>query len=205
MKTDMKQYWEEIYEERATDEVSWYQSRPEMSLRMIEAARISVSDPIIDVGGGASRLVDHLVELGHTDLTVLDISRTALDRAKDRLGQAAKSVRWMEADITHLAPDRRYALWHDRAVFHFLTGRQDRARYLEALNRSVTPGGHVVIATFALDGPEQCSGLPVQRYSDELLQETLGGDYELVAKDRETHVTPAGKRQKFIFTLFRRK
>ncbi len=201
----MKKHWEEIYEESAPEEVSWYQTRPEISLKMIEAARLSISDPLIDVGGGASRLVDHLMDLGYTDLTVLDISGTALDRTKTRLGPAAKSVHWVETDITRFTPDRRYALWHDRAVFHFLTNPQDRTRYLDVLNRSVVPGGHVLIATFALDGPEKCSGLPVQRYSHELLQETLGNAYELVAKDRETHVTPWGKEQKFLFTLFRRK
>lgn len=202
---DKKTHWEEIYTESKPDEVSWYQSSPELSLRMIEAARLSLSNPIIDVGGGACKLVDQLAALGYKNLTVLDISAKALDHAKTRLGKAAKKIQWVESDVTEFKPKSRYALWHDRAVFHFLTNQNDRARYLEALNRSLSPGGHVVIATFALNGPEQCSGLPVQRYSHELLEKTLGNDYQLISKDQESHLTPWGKKQQFIYALFRRR
>ena len=202
---DNKTHWEEIYAEKKADEVSWYQSSSELSLRMVAAAELSLSDPIIDVGGGACKLVDQPATLGYKNLTVLDISAKALDHAKIRLSKTAEKIQWIESDINDFKPQCRYAFWHDRAVFHFLTDQNDRARYLEALNRSISPDGYVMIATFALDGPEQCSGLPVQRYSHELLEKTLGNDYQLILKDQESHLTPWGKEQKFIYGLFRRK
>jgi SAM-dependent methyltransferase len=171
---------------------------------MIEAAKLSLSYPIIDVGGGACKLVDQLVALGYENLTILDISAKALDHAKIRLGEAAKSIHWIESDIIKFRPQRSYTFWHDRAVFHFLTEQEDRARYLEVLNRSVSPDGYVMIAAFALDGPEQCSGLPVQRYSHESLEKTLGNGYQLLLRDQESHLTPWGKEQRFVYALFKR-
>lgn len=201
---DRKQHWEGIYREKDHTEVSWHQERPVMSLRLMEQAGVAPDEPVIDVGGGASHLVDHLLDRGFSDLTVLDLAASALDQARARLGARAESVRWLEADATAWEPERTYRLWHDRAVFHFLTEAADRAAYLERLRAAVPPDSFVVIATFAPEGPERCSGLPVVRYSPESLQETLGAGFELVAVQAEEHRTPGGKPQQFTGCLFRR-
>ncbi|EKD42535.1 MAG: putative methylase protein [uncultured bacterium] len=200
---DKKSHWEDVYQNKKIDEVSWYQVRPEFSLRMIEAAKLSLQDPIIDVGGGASRLVDHLIELGFKNISVLDISEKALEHARQRLGDAGKNIEWIKADIVGFKPEKKYAFWHDRAVFHFLTDLKDREQYLETMQGALSSPGYVMIAAFAQDGPEKCSGLPVQRYSHETLIQTLGPDYHLILKDREIHETPAKKQQSFIYGLFR--
>ena len=201
---DKKSHWEDVYQNKKINEVSWYQDRPKISLRMIDAAKLSFDDPIIDVGGGASRLVDHLIELGFRNLTVLDISGKALEHAKQRLGNAGKNIKWVKADIVEFKPKATYAFWHDRAVFHFLTNLGDRQRYLETMRGALSHPAYAMIASFALDGPEKCSGLLVQRYSHEILEQTLGPDYHLIAKDQEMHLTPAGKPQSFIYDLFRK-
>ncbi len=200
---DKKAHWEDVYQSKKIDEVSWYQARPEFSLRMIKATKLSFDDPIIDVGGGASRLVDQLTELGFRNLTVLDISGKALEYAKQRLGDAGKNIEWIQADIVEFQPKQTYAFWHDRAVFHFLTDPSDRERYLKVMKGTLSHPGYVMIASFALDGPEKCSGLPVQRYSHQTLIRTLGSDYRLILKDQEIHDTPAGKQQSFIYGLFK--
>lgn len=201
---DQKKHWEKVYAEKTPEEVSWYQSSPNLSLKMIATTQLSLTDPIIDIGCGASTLLDHLVTLGYSDITVLDISKTALSCAQKRLGEAGKNIRWEEANICAFKPQHSYILWHDRAVFHFLTDPGERAQYLQVLNSSLAPGGYVILATFALDGPEKCSGLPVQRYSSELLKQTLGGSYQPLLQDQEIHRTPAGREQKFIYTLFKK-
>jgi len=201
---DKKNHWEDVYEKKKIDEVSWYQTRPEVSLRMIREVRLPLDAPIIDVGGGASTLVDHLVDLGFKDLTVLDLSGKALERARQRLGDKAEDIRWIEADILEFNPKQTYAFWHDRAVFHFLMDQEDKRKYLHALDRALQPSAYAMIATFALDGPEKCSGLPVCRYSFESLHQALGFGYQLVLKDEERHKTPAGREQSFIYSLFRK-
>jgi len=203
---DPKAHWERVWREKRPDEVSWHQRRPTHSLELIAASGAGPGTPLVDVGGGASPLVDTLLEAGWQDLTVLDISGAALAHARARLGPAATRIRWVEADVTAWAPEAgRYGLWHDRAVLHFLTTPETRARYVERLRTALRPGGWAVIATFAPDGPERCSGLPVRRYDAELLLETLGDGFELVEERRETHRTPAGAEQRFAWFLLRHK
>ncbi len=170
---------------------------------MIGRTGVSLTAPIIDVGGGASRLVDYLLADGFTDITVLDVSVAALRQARERLGSAAERITWIEADITTFVPARRYQVWHDRAVFHFLTHMQDRQRYVGVLRAALAPHGDVVIATFGLRGPERCSGLPVQGYSATSLAAELGPGLTLMAEEQESHVTPAGAVQPFQYCWFR--
>ncbi|HSN18130.1 MAG TPA: methyltransferase [Gammaproteobacteria bacterium] len=199
---DRQHHWEQVYREKAEDAVSWYQAHPQVSLQLIRACT-RPGDALIDVGGGASRLVDHLLAEGFTDLTVLDIAAAALERARARLGKAAAKVRWLTADIIQWHPERRYALWHDRAVFHFMTEARDRAAYAARLRESLAPGGHAVIASFALDGPERCSGLPVRRYSPDSLAAEMGVGFRLLESRMEEHLTPMGRSQRFQYSLLR--
>jgi len=201
---DSKQHWDEVYALKAEDAVSWFQPRPETSLALIAAADLERHDPIVDVGGGASRLVDHLLADGHTDITVLDVAAAALEKSRARLGRAADEVHWVVADITRWWPERRYRLWHDRAVFHFLTQEADRAAYRRALEAGLASGGHAILASFALDGPERCSGLPVQRYSPHTLAAELGAGFNLLEQHQEEHTTPAGRVQRFQYSVFAR-
>lgn len=198
-----QQHWEQVYRDKAEDAVSWFQAHPQISLEWIRACT-EPGDALIDVGGGASRLVDHLLADGYRDLTVLDIAAPALERARARLGAAAARVRWITADVVSWSPTAQYALWHDRAVFHFLMLRPERAAYVARLRAALKPGGHALIAGFALDGPERCSGLPVQRYSPESLAEELGEGFDLVQSRLEEHHTPAGRVQRFQYSLLRR-
>ena len=200
-----REHWEQVYGERSPDEVSWYQPHVAMSLALIEATGLGAEAAVIDVGGGASTLVDDLLARGFSDLTVLDLSQTALDAARERLGEAGQVVHWLQRDITaeNLDADR-YDLWHDRAVFHFLTEAADRAAYRANLERALKPGGQLIMATFAEDGPEQCSGLPVCRYSPDALAAELGPAFELLEHRRELHHTPGGKEQAFKYCRFRR-
>jgi 2-polyprenyl-3-methyl-5-hydroxy-6-metoxy-1,4-benzoquinol methylase len=201
---DSEKHWQSVYQSRATDAVSWYQKRPSTSLDLIAASGIARDAAIIDVGGGASVLVDHLLEGGFGDVTVLDVAPAALDAAKDRLGPNAVKVTWVATDIRTWNPDRIYTLWHDRAVFHFLTDRAARESYVATLKRALAPGGHVIIATFFLEGPEKCSGLPVVRYDAVSLSAELGEDFELMEERFEEHVTPSDVTQAFLWCRFRR-
>jgi SAM-dependent methyltransferase len=196
-------HWQNTYLAKADEQVSWFQDDPEPSSTLIAGVAGSTAAPIIDVGGGSSRLVDDLVRRGYRDLTVLDLSAAALDRARARLGPAAGGVEWIAADITEWTPRRRYAVWHDRATFHFLVTEADRAAYLARLAEALTPGGHAIIATFAPDGPATCSGLPVMRYDAEGLGRTLGPAFRLVNAQRHLHRTPWGVPQAFQFAVFR--
>jgi 2-polyprenyl-3-methyl-5-hydroxy-6-metoxy-1,4-benzoquinol methylase len=201
-----KKHWEQVYATKAGDQVSWFQEHARLSLALIQGTGVSRSASIIDVGGGASTLVDDLCRQGYSALTVLDLSSTALAAARRRLGPDAASVLWMEADITQTGLARHaYDVWHDRAVFHFLTSAQDRQHYVDNVLRAVRPGGHVIVATFAEDGPLQCSGLPVVRYSASSLHAEFGDSFELLRQERETHRTPAGKEQKFVYCYCRRR
>lgn len=203
-----RRHWEDVYTNKATDELTWYQPRPDISLELIEeASGVAMDGPVrvIDVGGGASTLVDYLLEEGGYEPAVLDIAPAALERARERLGERADRVDWVVADVTEpLDALGAYDIWHDRAVFHFLTGPEQRAAYLSNLRDHLEPGGFAVMATFALDGPETCSGLPVQRYSAETLADEFGEAFELVESRREQHPTPWGGEQSFVYGLFRR-
>lgn len=203
---DVRAHWERVYEEKRPDAVSWFEESPERSLALIEASGVTRDAPIIDVGGGASRLVDALLDRGYREVSVLDVAEHSLAAARARLGDRAKDVvEWLVEDITHWVPAKdRYALWHDRAVFHFLTAEADRRAYLGALDHGLRPGGHLVLATFAPSGPERCSGLPVQRYGADELKAVLGPGFELLSSDVATHLTPNGARQDFTWCVFRK-
>lgn len=200
-----KIHWETVYSTKSADAVSWYQPHAERSLTMIRSTGVLHSGAIIDVGGGASTLVDDLVAEGYQNLTVLDLSAAALKVAKQRLGNRAELVDWRVGDITTAElPDRHFDIWHDRAVFHFLTEKHDRQAYVANVMRAVKPLGHIIIATFAADGPTKCSGLPVMRYSAEQLHAEFGGSFTLVEQEHESHHTPAGAIQKFVYCHCRR-
>jgi SAM-dependent methyltransferase len=201
--TNRGAHWENVYRTKGEREVSWFQETPTISLELIRLAGATRGSAIIDVGGGASRLVDALVDEGYEAVSVLDLSESALAAAKTRLGQAAARVTWMVADVVKWKPPRRYDLWHDRAAFHFLTDEADRAAYVVCLREALRPGGHTIIATFALDGPERCSGLPVIRYDAASLGKVLGDTFTLVETRPHDHHTPMGGTQRFQFSLFR--
>jgi SAM-dependent methyltransferase len=202
---DRPRHWNEIHDRRSTDELTWFQPHASTSLELIAAARTESGAAVIDVGGGASVLVDDLLGAGFRDVTVLDVSASALATTRRRLGASAATVEWITTDLLDWSPTRRYSLWHDRAVFHFLVADDQRRRYLEILREALAPEGHVVIATFAADGPLTCSGLPVRRYSPGELATELGAGFETVATRREEHITPAGAIQPFTWILARRR
>lgn len=200
-----KEHWEQVYTARRSDEVSWYQTHAERSLRLIKECGIGPSDPLLDVGGGASTLVDDLLARGFDRVTVLDLSGRALQAARDRLGPKAATVEWLEGDVTSLPlPASHFALWHDRAVFHFLTDATARKAYVEQIRHAVREGGHLVVATFAEDGPEKCSGLPVVRYSVDALHAEFADCFTLLKSEREVHRTPAGSEQAFNYCVMRK-
>ncbi|GAC1630231.1 MAG: class I SAM-dependent methyltransferase [Nevskia sp.] len=198
-----KTHWETVYTTKAAEDVSWFQAQATRSLAMIREAAPALDAAIVDVGGGASVLVDGLLDAGYRQLTVLDLSDAALAATRTRLGVRAAAVQWLAADITEVAlPDAAYDVWHDRAVFHFLVEADARARYVGALRQALRLGGQAVIATFAEDGPERCSGLPVRRYSSAALAAELGAAFVLLDAQRETHETPGGGRQSFQYGRF---
>ena len=197
-----KEHWERVYAQTSPLEVSWYQERPRTSLEMIGQLPLKKSDPLIDVGGGASTLVDGLLEQGFEQLRVLDLSGNALAYAQERLGRKATAVAWEEADIREVVPDQVYALWHDRAVFHFLKEAQDREAYKRALAASLRIGGYVIIGAFTFGGSRRCSGLDVVQYDAAKLSAPLGPNFRLVEERVETHQTPAGRQQPFGFYAF---
>lgn len=203
--SDRTAHWQNVYATKGETEVSWFQDRPAISLEMIRAANPDRAAAIIDIGGGASRLVDALLHDGYRNLAVLDLSANALDVAKKRIGATASTVDWIVADATTWRPAKTWDVWHDRAAFHFLTDPHDRAAYVERLRSAVAPGGHVIIATFAPDGPEKCSGLPVQRHDCASLSAELEPEFELVETRSETHHTPWHSTQAFQFSRFRRR
>lgn len=200
-----KRHWEHIYATKPADRVSWYQAHAEQSLRLIRDSGVSRSAAVIDVGGGASTLVDDLVDAGYSNVTVLDLSAAALGTARARLGTNSGGVDWIEGDISRVPlPHHGYDLWHDRAVFHFLVDANDRHDYAAQMVDAVKPDGHVIVATFAEDGPRQCSGLPVARYGPGELQAEFGASFDLLAHRREAHQTPFGTRQQFVYCCFRK-
>jgi len=203
--SERQSHWQNVYLKKGEREVSWSQADPQPSLGLIEKFARGRNAAIVDIGGGASRLVDALLAHGFAAITVLDVSDAALQSVKARLGGSAASVRWIAADATDWQPPGTFDIWHDRAAFHFLVEEKDRAAYLDRLHAGVKPGGHAIIATFARDGPEKCSGLPVQRYSPESLAKTIGSAFDLVEHQLHRHVTPWGAVQSFQFSVLRRR
>ncbi len=199
-----RSHWEHVFSSQASADLSWYQPQLRTSLELIAACEVAPDSPIIDVGGGSSTLVDSLLELGFGRISVLDIAKAALDQSRERLGLRERDVEWLHTDITSFTSEQQWTLWHDRAVFHFLTDADDRAAYRQALSSSLAPGGHVVMATFGPGGPRRCSGLRVVRYtSDELAQE-LGSNLELTESRLEQHTTPTGRYQELLYVRLRR-
>jgi len=197
-------HWQRRYSENAEDKLSWFESEPSVFLDLIKKLGLGPETSIIDIGGGASRLVDALLRSGWNDISVLDISATALQIAKTRLGPEARSVTWIVADVTDWKTERTFDLWHDRAAFHFLTDPADRAAYVANMMGALRADGHAIISTFAPDGPEKCSGLPVVRYDARALVQTVGPGFTLVASQRHKHLTPGGKPQAFVFHILRK-
>jgi len=199
--SDIKTHWENIYKDKSPLDVSWYQKEPTLSLQLIHNTRLTHDAPMIDVGGGASILVDHLFDEGYTNLAVLDISAKALSYAHERLGDKAIGIEWYEEDVTCFNPTHQFSLWHDRAVFHFLTDKSDRDKYVDVLNHALKPNGHLIIAAFAIGGPTKCSGLNIVQYDTKKLIAELGDGFELIEEKDEIHITPENKEQ--IFSCFR--
>lgn len=199
-----REHWERVYRDRVPELLTWYQAEPVLSLSLVVASGADSDAVIVDVGGGSSRLVDHLLERGYANVAVLDVSATALEFARDRLAERADEAVFIEGDVLEHSFSSMIDVWHDRAVFHFLTEPADQARYRERLEESVAIAGHVVIATFGLDGPERCSGLQVQRYGPDTLSRALGTSFEPVTFDTEMHITPTGATQAFLYGHFQR-
>lgn len=199
MASDRQAHWQRIYSHGRVPELSWHQPDPALSLQLIRRSGISKAASVIDVGGGASMLVDRLLEEGYTRLAVLDVSGEALALARGRLGALADSVEWYEADVVAFDPPHPFTLWHDRGTFHFLTEASDRAAYVRALKGAVSAHGHAIIATFSVGGPAQCSGLDVMHYDARRLSRELGDDFRLLVQADEIHVTPSGEEQPFSY------
>jgi SAM-dependent methyltransferase len=197
-------HWDNVYTSKGEGDLSWYQDRATPSLELIALTGVSADAEIIDIGGGASRLVDSLLLANFGRLTVLDLSGAALDAARQRLGAKAAIVKWVVADATTWEPSQTYDLWHDRAAFHFLTDRADQSAYAERLKRALKPAGFAIIGTFAPDGPERCSGLPIVRHDAAALAAMLGHEFALIDARRHEHTTPWGAVQRFQFATFRR-
>lgn len=204
MAFDSKQHWEKVYQEKEPAQVSWYQTYPAISLDLIASTGIGPMEKIIDIGGGASVLADKLLDKGFKDITVLDISLKAIQYAKERLGKRDAEITWIDSDIIQFKPSYQYGFWHDRAVFHFLTESEDRKKYIEVMKKAVRPGGHVIMATFALEGPPKCSGLNVERYDPEKLSKEIGISFHLIKSMNETHITPWNSEQKFVYCMFKK-
>ena len=202
MNIERQTHWNEVYATKSADKMSWFQARAEMSMQLIEAAGATTDSAIIDIGSGLSVLIDHLLDAGFVDVTALDISAHALVGSKDRLGPHAADVHWIVNDVLAWSPARAYDVWHDRAVFHFLTGERDRAAYRATLLKGLRSGGMLILGTFAEDGPERCSGLPVERWSAASLAFELGPEFHLIESLRENHRTPGGAVQPFTWARF---
>ena len=204
-KINRKTHWENVYQDKAPLSVSWHQEEPVLSLQLIRHSSVSLDSPIIDVGGGASLLVDCLCDEGYSRVAVLDISSHALRYARERLGDNANKVEWYENDVTSFKAPHPFSVWHDRAVFHFLTEASDRKEYVKNLKRTLEPGGYLIIAAFAQGGPLKCSGLDIVQYDADKLVSEIGNEFELVEELNEVHITPDNKEQKFIYFRLRKK
>ena len=195
-------HWENIYTHKSPQEVSWTQEKPTLSLTWIQSLHLPKDAPIIDVGGGESLLVDHLIDMGYSDLTVLDISQAALNRSQERLGSKANLVQWIQADITTFRPKKKYTLWHDRAVFHFLTQKEDIKTYTNMVSAAVNQ--HLLLSTFSKEGPLKCSGLPITQYDSDSISANFSTAFELTQQQAEVHTTPFNSTQAFIYALFKK-
>lgn len=203
-KTERKKHWDNIYRQKKLDEVSWYQDEPRTSLDIIEELGIPLTASIIDIGAGESYLPDYLIRAGYTQVAALDISENAIQKAKDRLGDLSDRVNYIISDITDFKPRRQYDLWHDRAVLHFLTTDEQVRKYVSIIQRSINPGGHVIIGVFSTDGPTKCSGIEIRQYDEASMNALLGEDFTLVDTFRTDHHTPFNTSQNFIFGVFRK-
>ncbi len=201
---DRKKHWEEIYKSKNTTEVSWFQASPTTSLQIVKEFNLPQSAKIIDVGGGDSFMVDRLLEMGYRNITVLDISETAINKAKDRLGEKAKTVKWIVDDATGFQPTETYDFWHDRAAFHFLTEKQEISSYVDTIRSSVKPGGYLVLGTFSEQGPTKCSGIEIKQYSENSMKSLLTDFFNKIRCITIVHITPSNTLQNFIFCSFRR-
>jgi ubiquinone/menaquinone biosynthesis C-methylase UbiE len=202
--TSKSEHWEGVYGRKKSDQVSWFRPHLEQSLGYVQRAQLGADAAIIDIGGGASTFVDDVLNLGYRDVSVLDLSSTALEIARQRLGEQGALVKWLVGDITELElPERAYDFWHDRAVFHFLREPADRARYVAAVRRALKPNGHIVVATFGPGGPERCSELDTMRYSPDQLHGVFGSDFQKVDQLVELHATPSGREQEFVYCYCR--
>jgi SAM-dependent methyltransferase len=199
---ERQQHWDEVYH-KPTSKLSWHQGHPTTSLQLITAI-VPPPARVIDVGGGSSSLAGALLGAGYPGVSVLDISQIAIEQAKERIGPLSAEIRWIVGDVTTIENLGEYDVWHDRAVFHFLTSPEDRAAYCKVLHGSIRRGGHLIIATFGLEGPEQCSGLPVCRYGPESLRDAFGADFVVIRDLTEDHVTPWGQTQQFYYAVFQR-
>jgi SAM-dependent methyltransferase len=201
---DRRTHWQGIYMRRSPEEVSWYERTPAVSLRRVREAVESGAQSILDVGGGASTLVDEVLQLGLRRIAVLDVSDQALETSKARLGCASRLVEWIVGDVTEIDDLGQFGIWHDRAVFHFLTDQREQERYVGLCERTVIRGGTAIVATFAPDGPEVCSGLPIRRYDAAALRERCGPRFDLTDSERYVHTTPQGVEQRFMYASFKR-
>ncbi len=204
MSTTTKEHWEKIYREKRPDEVSWWQDNPKTSLEFIHSFKLPRAAQIIDIGGGDSKFVDCLLAEGFENITVLDISEGAIERAKARLGNSAQRIRWVVGDVIEFTSDKVFDVWHDRATFHFLTAEAAIDRYVSTVRGSVKPGGYLIIGTFSSMGPKTCSGLPVHQYDELSLNALLQSGFEKIQCFTEDHVTPFGTKQNFLYCSFRR-
>lgn len=201
---DKKQHWENIYENRQPDEVSWYQPQPTISLEFLKLAKLPKTARIIDVGGGESLFVDYLLDAGYKNITVLDISDAAIRHARQRVGDKANLVNWVVSDIVDFEPEEKYDFWHDRGTFHFLTNEEDIRKYIALIRASVKPKGYAVIGTFSDIGPQRCSGLEIHQYSEDLMERQVQPYFTKIAAKREDHITPYNTVQNFLFCCFRK-
>ncbi|MCP4584221.1 MAG: class I SAM-dependent methyltransferase [candidate division Zixibacteria bacterium] len=201
---DLKSHWNKIYKSKTPSELTWFQSEPSLSLKLIELSGIPKTSRVIDVGGGASFLTKRLLEQGYARPAVLDISGESISKAKSLVGDKAAEVEWYEADITRWQPPVKFDLWHDRAVFHFLTDEKDRHLYIDILKQALAPDGYIIIATFAIAGPPKCSGLDVVRYDSRSIRAELGNEFRLIETQNEMHLTPSCGKQKFSYFLIKR-
>jgi len=202
---NIKEHWEDVWARKKSNEVSWYQQEPKTSLELILSIQPSKDASIIDVGGGDSRLVDKLLQLGFQNITVLDVSAKALERAKERLGKRAQLIKWIECDVRNFDSDDQYDIWHDRALLHFLTSEEDLKNYVELTRKHVKEGGYLIISTFSTNGPMMCSGLDIRQYSEESMKKLFSNGFDPVKSFEEEHVTPFGKSQIFTCNVFRKR
>lgn len=201
---DQQLHWERVYQQKALTESSWYEANPAMSLELIRQQQLPSGASIIDIGGGDAVLAAHLLDSGCRDISVLDISPSAIARAKKRLGSAAEKIRWIVSDILSFRPERSYQCWHDRATFHFLTTDEEVRRYLDTVTAALLPGGTLIIGTFSENGPPSCSGLPVRRYTAEEMKSLFAGHFTMLSHLITQHYTPAGQKQEFLFCVFKK-